>query len=48
MRALITIIKSGQNDDALTMTFGGKSGSLKKVFGGKGGYELKIQKVAQS
>ena len=27
------------------VTFGSKSGSLKKVFGGKGCYELEIQKV---
>ena len=47
MRALITIIKSKQNGGALMMTFGGKGGSLKKVFGRKGSYELEIQKVAQ-
>ena len=46
MRALITIIKSRQNGSTLMMTFSGRDSSLKKAFGGKGGYELEIQKVA--
>ena len=46
MRALTSIIKSGQNGGALMMTFGGIGGPLRKAFGGKGGYELEIQKVA--
>ena len=48
MRALTSTIKSKQNGGVLMMTLGGIGGPLGRAFGGKGDYELEIQKVAQS
>ena len=48
MRALTLAIKSRQNVGALMITFGWIGSPLRKTFGGKCGYELEIQKVAQS